>query len=108
MPVPLIKKLSVAGKELELRMHCDIFGKLYISLQKEVDIGKVLVYLLTPVPLSMSHLDGSICKTGKSALLKLLKTEITSETPTNTDITSNNGFFNLNLIKNCQIFLVKF
>nr|CAI5848988.1 unnamed protein product [Callosobruchus analis] len=49
------KKMSVSGKVLELRMQHKI---------------------LTPVPLSTCHIDGSICKTNKTALLKVLEQQI--------------------------------
>lgn len=52
------RKMSVSGKVVELRMQRDLFGQLLcISLKKSLDIGKVLTYPLTPVPLSMCHID---------------------------------------------------
>nr|CAH7766891.1 unnamed protein product [Callosobruchus chinensis] len=69
--------MSVSGKVMELRMQRDLFGQfLCISLRKSLDIDKILTYPLTPVPLSMCHIDGSICKTNKAALLKVLEQQI--------------------------------
>ena len=65
------KKVSVAGKIIELRMQRDLFGHvLRISLEKTLDIDKVLTYPLTPIPFSLCYVDGFICKTDKSALFK--------------------------------------
>ncbi|XP_066595439.1 uncharacterized protein [Prorops nasuta] len=50
-----------------------------------------------PVPMSLCNLDGSICKTNKSVLLKLFKTD--SNTPNHTDIVIIDGFFLLHCIK---------
>lgn len=92
-------KIKVAGKDVELRMQCDFFGQLLqISLQKTLDLDKVLTYQLTPVPLSMCHLDGSICKTDKSVLLKLLEREVKSEPPQHTDVMIFDVFFVLHLM----------
>ena len=72
------KKISLSGKVVELQMQRDLFGQLLsVSLQKELNIDKVLTYPLTPVPLSMCHIDGTICKT----LLKLLEMQFQSEPP---------------------------
>lgn len=81
-------------------MQRDLFGQLlHISLKKDLDLEKVLTYPLTPVPLSMCHLDGSICKTDKSALMKLLEREVQSQAPQETDVMIYDGFFMLHLIK---------
>lgn len=57
-------------------MQRDLFGLLLaVSLEQQIDIEKVLSYPLTPVPLSLCHLDGTISKTDKSALLKSIEHE---------------------------------
>lgn len=57
----------------EVKLHRDLFGRLLgISLQQNVVIEKVLKYPLTPVPLSLCHMDGTINKTDKSKLVKPL------------------------------------
>lgn len=98
------KKVNISGKEVELRMQRDLFGQLlHISLKKELNLEKVLTYPLTPVPLSMCHLDGSICKTDKSVLMRLLEAEITSEPPEQTDVIIYDGYFMLHLMKDVPI-----
>ncbi|XP_036317506.1 uncharacterized protein LOC118732487 [Rhagoletis pomonella] len=94
------KKMTVSGKVVELRMQRDLFGQfLCISLQKSLDIDKVLIYPLTPVPLSMCHMDGSICKTNKAALLKVLEQQIEPHTPEHTNVKVFDGFFMLHLMR---------
>ena len=44
-------------------------------LQRKVDMTQVLNYPLTPVPLSLKHVDGMMIHTSKSALLTYLKTK---------------------------------
>ncbi|GFX11449.1 hypothetical protein TNCV_2818831 [Trichonephila clavipes] len=55
-------------------MQRDLFGRLLgISMTNKVDIEKVLGFPLTPIPTSMCHADGSICKTDKAQLIKVLE-----------------------------------
>ena len=76
------KKGSVSGKIVEMRMQRDLFGHpLRISLEKTLDIDKVLSCPLTPIPFSLCHVDGSICKTDKSALFKLLEKLVDKDHP---------------------------
>ena len=52
----------------------DLFGSiLYLSLQRKIDMA---VGLLTPVPLSFSHIDDVILKTPKVTLLKHLESRV--------------------------------
>lgn len=69
------KKINIVnGKVIEVCMQRDLFRQLLsISLKRTLDIDKVLKYPLTPISLSLCHLDGTMCKTDKSALLKLLE-----------------------------------
>ncbi|KYN03439.1 hypothetical protein ALC62_05715 [Cyphomyrmex costatus] len=102
------KKVTVARKETELRMQRDLFGQLlHISLKKELDLHKVLAYPLTPVPLSLCHLDGSICKTQKSALMTLLEKYVNSKPlhtdPQYTNVMIFDGYFILNLLKDVPL-----
>lgn len=81
-------------------MQRDLFGQfLCISLKRSLDIDKVLKYPLTPVPLSMCHIDGSICKTNKAALLKVLEQQIEPHTPEHTNVKVFDGFFMLHLMR---------
>lgn len=96
------KKMKVAGKLLEVRLQRDLFGQLLvIALDQKIDIDKILTYPLTPVPLSLCHLDGSICKTEKCALMKLLETESLPENESipRAKVKIYDGFFFLHLMK---------
>jgi hypothetical protein len=62
-----------------------------ISLKKELDLDKVLTYPLTPVPLSLCPLDGTICKRPKSALMTLLEKYEQSEPPQDGDVVIYDG-----------------
>lgn len=65
--------MSISGKVIEVGMQRHLFGQLLcFSLQKTLDIHNVLKYPLTPVPMSMCHINGSICKTSKAPILKTL------------------------------------
>nr|CAH7741160.1 unnamed protein product [Callosobruchus chinensis] len=98
------KKMSVSGKVMELRMQRDLLGQfLCILLRKSLDIDTILTYLLTPVPLSMCHIDGSICKTNKAALLKVLEQQIEPHTPEHTNIKVFDGFFMLHLTREVPV-----
>lgn len=48
----------------------------------------------------MSHLDGTICKTDKSALMKCLEKEVPYEQPRYIDVLIIDGFFLLHTMKN--------
>lgn len=86
------------GKVTEVKLHRDLFGRLLgISLQQNVDIEKVLEYPLTPVPLSLCHMDGTINKTDKSKLVKPLidRENIVESIPKELDVVIIDGFFYL-------------
>ena len=103
----LKKKLSVTGKVVEIHMQRDLFGQLLrISLEKSLDIEKILSFPLTPVPFSLCHADGSICKTDKSVLLKILEKRMTTDEPRNIDICIYDGFFMLHLMRDIPIHFV--
>ncbi|OXU16633.1 hypothetical protein TSAR_013301 [Trichomalopsis sarcophagae] len=52
-----------------IRLQRDLFGRMLgIAIKEKTDVEKILTFPLTPVPMSLCHLDGSICKTEKSAL----------------------------------------
>lgn len=75
-------------------MQRDLFAQLLLlSLEKTLNIDAVLTYPLTPVPLAMCHLDGAICKTDKSVLLKILQNNIVSNPPASCDVIIYDGLF---------------
>lgn len=66
--------VKIFGKVKEMQIQRDIFGRLLsASVKKKIDIEKTLCFPLTPIPFSLCHNDGSICKTPKSILLKELE-----------------------------------
>ncbi|KAL4718512.1 hypothetical protein ACJJTC_002715 [Scirpophaga incertulas] len=94
------QKMSVAGKLLSIQMQRDLFGQLFsLSLEQTLNVDKVLAYPLTPVPLALCHIDGTICKTDKSALLKMLEKEIDSNPPERCDVIVYDGFFIMHSIR---------
>ncbi|CAH0562924.1 unnamed protein product [Brassicogethes aeneus] len=81
-------------------MQRDLFGRLLgLSLEQKINIEKVLTYPLTPVPLSLCYINGNICKTDKSILMKCLEQKIQSEKPDRVDVVIIDGFFLMHLMK---------
>ncbi|CAH1107865.1 unnamed protein product [Psylliodes chrysocephalus] len=80
-----IKKTSVDNfsKDYEKKNKVQVGG---ISMDYKVDISKILSHPITSVPLSMCHLDGTICKTDKSALMKRLEKEVQHDQPGHIDV----------------------
>ncbi|CAH0721911.1 unnamed protein product, partial [Brenthis ino] len=94
------KKTTIGGKIQEVRVQRDLFGRMLgISINHKIDISKILSYPITFVPLSMCHLDGAICKTPKSALMKCLDKDIEHHPPPYIDILIIDGFFILHSMK---------
>ena len=96
-----IKKTKLKSKDGKLVAACmmrDLFGCiLKLSLEKKIDMAEVLKFPLTPVPLSLSHVDGTMQKTQKATLLKHLESRIESEPPRQVDITIVDAMFFLHL-----------
>lgn len=96
-------KYSVRHKNStqELKLERDLVSKiLLLSLDNKIDLQLVLNYPLTPVPLSLCNLDGTIVKTNKAALLSILQSFDTDpEDPPFIDAIIVDGFFFLHLIK---------
>ena len=82
------------NKEVQLKMERNLFVKiLQIALERKVDMGELLKYPLTPLPLSLSHLDGTMRSTSKSKLFNEIKKYITSIPPNHIDTVIIDGFF---------------
>ena len=65
----------------------DLFGNILVfSLQKKVDITEVLRYSLTPLSLSLCHIDGCMQSTPKSALLNEIEPRVTYVLPEYIDV----------------------
>ena len=70
------------------------FGSiLCVALEKKVDMEDFLTYPLTPVPLSLCHLDGSMQKTPKTKLLQELEKRVKSTSPSHIDVTIIDAMF---------------
>lgn len=92
------KKMVVNNKVQEVRLQRDLFGRmLAISKDQNANIEKILTYPLTPVSMALCNLDGTICKTEKSALTKCLKVE--SSRSLIPDIIIIDGFYILHCMK---------
>ena len=64
-------------------------------------MGNVFTYPLTPVPLSLAHVDGSINKTDKAELLHKLESMVSSTAPSQkVDATLVDGMFLLHTLQN--------
>jgi hypothetical protein len=92
-------KRSCKGTIKETRMERDMLGKLLmISLNQKLDIGLVLQYQLTPVPLVISHLDGTVNSADKAVLYKNQEKRVDSVGPELIDVYIVDGFFFLHLL----------
>ena len=60
-------------------------------------MAEVLKYLLTPVPLSLSHVDGTMQKIHKATLMKPLESEVTATPPPSINTTIIDASFVLHL-----------
>ncbi|KAH9633488.1 hypothetical protein HF086_013165 [Spodoptera exigua] len=95
------KKIQVGGKIQEVKIQRDLFGRMLgISMDYNIDISKILSYPITSVTLSMCHLDETIYKTDKSALMKCLEKEVEHDEPPQIDVIIIDGFFLLHTMKN--------
>lgn len=103
----LVRKSN--GKIEEVKTERDLFGRiLVLSIENKLDIKNILSFPLTPVPLSMCHIDGSINKTVKSNLLKILEKRAENILPNYTDSIVIDGFYLLHLIGETPVTFGKF
>ncbi|KAL2091652.1 hypothetical protein ACEWY4_013915 [Coilia grayii] len=94
-------------KVVELQGTRDLFGRLlYLSSKYNLDLNRVFSFPLTPVPLSLAHIDGSLNKTDKSKLLHKLENEMDSTYPGSpVDVTLVDGMFLLHTLQNLPVTL---
>ena len=70
------------GKIISACLIRDLFGSiLFLSLERKVDMAEVLSCPLTPVPLSLSHVNGTMLKTKKSTLTCALEIKVITKPP---------------------------
>lgn len=96
------KNVKINGKVREVKIQRDVFGRLlYASLQNKIDIEKALSYPLAPIPFSLCHTNGTICKTPKSVVInELLEYQTEILNPPEADIHLVDGFYLLHTLKN--------
>ena len=85
------EKRKIWGAErkiIEASLIRDLFGSiLCLSMQQKIDMAEVLKYLLTLVPLYLSHVGGSVNSTPKSNLLSYINSQFVAVPPSSIDIT---------------------
>ena len=88
------KRVKIGGKDQEIKIQLDLFGRMLgISMDNKINVLKILSYPITPAPLSLWRLDGTICKTNKSVFAKCLEAKIDYVPPCYTDVYLVDGFF---------------
>lgn len=96
------KTMNIGGKLHEVKLQRDLFSRLLaLSLDTNLDFEKVLCFPITPVPLSLCHIDGSINKTVKSVFIQELdkKIEEIEQPSSQLDYLIVDGFLFLNTFK---------
>ncbi|CAG5093255.1 Protein of unknown function [Cotesia congregata] len=96
------QKVKINGKMKEVKMQRDVFGRLlYASLTNKIDIEKASSYSLAPIPFSLCHTNGTICKTFKSVVInELLEYQNEIVNPPEAHIHLVDGFHLLHTLKN--------
>ncbi|KAF9408574.1 hypothetical protein HW555_011794 [Spodoptera exigua] len=92
----IVKKTIKSGNKVqEIKMQRDLFGRLLgLSLDYKIDMEKILCYPVTPLPMSMCRVDGSLYQTDKSAIVKCFeKQQKCTDAPSTLDVVIVDGFF---------------
>ena len=88
------KKSMKDNKEVHLKMERNIFARLlHMALDRKVDMGEVLKYPLTAVPLALGQIDGTMRSTAKNKLMNNLKNRLKSTSPTHMMLDSSMASF---------------
>ena len=89
-------KLNVKEKRYQTRMpkllH-HVGRVLRLSLKNSIEMAEVLQHPLTPVPLLLSHVDWTLLRSPKSALMKHLDSKVKSSPSTSINVTSIDAMF---------------
>ena len=94
------KKVDVKTKVTQLKMERNLYGRLLcVAIKRSIDLSVLLKYPITPVPLSMGHVDGTIAATPKSKFANHLEKIATSINPTSIDVYIIDGMFFLRSVK---------
>ena len=80
-------------------MERNLYGRLLcVALVESIDISLVRTYPITPVPLSICHIDGTMVSTSKHKLVAPLEKRICSLQPEHVDCHVLDGMFFLRTI----------
>jgi len=98
-------KLTVKDRKIkELQGTRDLFGRLlYLAASNDLDLTLVFSYPLTPVPLALAHVDGSINKTDKSKLMHKLEERVQSDKPVTRDAYAVDAMFLIHTLVNVPV-----
>ncbi|KAG5867138.1 hypothetical protein JTB14_011345 [Gonioctena quinquepunctata] len=95
---------KIDGKVHEVTLQRDLFGRLLaLSFDTSLDLEKVLCFPITPMLLSLCHIDGSLNKTAKSVLIQ--QVEDMEQPPSQIDLVIVDGLFFSILLKKCHVVL---
>lgn len=87
------KYTAADGKIKEMTLERDHFAKLFcLALQNKLDVSAILSYPLTPLPLALCHIDGTMNKTTKSVLVDILEQVVDHKQPVAVDAVIFDGF----------------
>jgi len=90
-------KSKIRGKDekvVELKTTRDLLGRLvYLACTRKIELAKVFPFPLTPVPLSLASIFGTVKKTPKYTLSKHLEDLITHKEPTTVDTVIYDAMF---------------
>ena len=79
----------------------DLFGRLlYLAVNNAVDLNLVFRYPLTPIPLCLGHVDGSMNKTDKAKLMHKLEERVQSSAPEYIDACAIDAMFFIQTLVN--------
>ena len=99
-------KVNITTKDMkikEIQGTRDLFGRLlFLALQQQVDLCKVFKFPLTPVPMSLSHIDGTVMKSNKSKLMHKLEGKVSSSPPASVDVCVVDGMFMTQSLHNLE------
>ncbi len=88
-------KLTIKGQKIkELQGTCDLFGRLlYLDVTNDLDLKVIFGFPLTPVPLTLAHVDGTKHSTQKSKLMQVLEKRIQTENTSTIDACAHDAMF---------------
>lgn len=95
------KNIKSGGKVQEVTMQRDLFGRMLgLSMDHAPNIEEILCYPLIPIPMSLCHFDGTICKTEKSAIVAVFeKNHQPGNIPNTFDVVLVDGFFLIHTLR---------